>query len=77
MYISFPEVHVPIQGLDEVRLPPMVPIRQQFDTSEIGSPAEYLRAALERDIPAPSRFQGKSIAVTRPWLRWSRPSATP
>lgn len=64
MYISFPEVHVPIQGLDEVRLPPMVPIRQQFDTSEIGSPAEYLRAALERDIPAPSRFQGKSIAIT-------------
>lgn len=42
MFIPFPEVHVPMQGLDEVKLPLMVPICQQFDAARIEDPAGYL-----------------------------------
>lgn len=64
MFIPFPEVHVPMQGLDEVKLPLMVPICQQFDAARIEDPAGYLTQALERSIPAPEQFAGKRIAVT-------------
>ena len=63
MFISFPEVHVPIQGLDEIQLPLMIPICQQFDTAKIDDPAEYLRTALEQTVPH-AQLNGKRIAVT-------------
>lgn len=57
MFIPFPEVHVPMQGLDEVKLPLMVPICQQFDAVRIEDPAGYLTHALERSILLPSNLQ--------------------
>jgi len=40
--ISFPEVHFPIQGLDEVVLPKMVRVRQLYEKDKIGDiPGEF------------------------------------
>lgn len=64
MFISFPEVHVPIQGMERVRLPGMVRIRQKYDSLCIEDPPSYISDALEREIPQEGRFAGKRIAVT-------------
>lgn len=35
MFIDFPEVHVPVQGLDTVTLPRMVTVKQSYDSQKI------------------------------------------
>ncbi len=61
--ISFPEVHFPIQGLDEVILPKMVRVRQLYEKDRIGDIPAHLRAEFAaKDYSALVR--GKRIAVT-------------
>ncbi|MBR3036392.1 MAG: DUF2088 domain-containing protein [Lachnospiraceae bacterium] len=63
MTIDFPEVHFPIQGLDEVTIPRMVRIRQNYDRKRIEDIPEALSEEfLKRDYEAEVR--GKRIAVT-------------
>lgn len=64
MFIQFPEVNVPVTGIDRVVLPPLITIHQIYDRQQISDPASYLREALVRDISNPDRFRGKRIAVT-------------
>lgn len=63
MFIQFPEVHVPVQGLDEVVLPQMVTIRQRYDASRIEDVEGALRDQLEA-LPDRGAYAGKRIAVT-------------
>ena len=35
MFIDFPEIHTPIQGIDLVPIPNMVTIRQSYDPTKI------------------------------------------
>ncbi len=35
MFIQFPEVHTPIQGMENVPIPNMVTIRQSYDPTKI------------------------------------------
>ena len=61
--IDFPEVHIPIQGLDEVTLPKMVRIRQSYDRKRI----EDIPAALSEEFSRrgyEAEVRGKRIAVT-------------
>ena len=61
--ISFPEVHFPIQGLDEVILPKMVRVRQLYEKDKIGDIPGQLRAEFSKKDYA-SLVRGKRIAVT-------------
>lgn len=63
MFIQFPEVHVPVQGLDEVELPQMVTIRQRYDASKIDDVEGVLREQLEA-LPDHASYEGKRIAIT-------------
>lgn len=61
--ISFPEVHFPVQGLDEVTIPKMVRVRQHFDRDRIFDIPGALTAEFsKRDYAA--EVKGKRIAVT-------------
>ena len=42
--MSFPSMSIPIQGIDEVRLPRMVRVRQTFSRSHIDDAAVPMRA---------------------------------
>lgn len=63
MFIQFPEVHVPVQGLDEVELPQMVTILQRYDSSKIDDVEGVLREQLET-LPDHASYEGKRIAIT-------------
>ena len=45
MFIDFPEIHTPIQGIDLVPIPNMVTIRQSYDPTKI---EEHQRTYAER-----------------------------
>ncbi|MCR4672395.1 MAG: DUF362 domain-containing protein [Lachnospiraceae bacterium] len=62
-FIDFPEINFPVQGLDEVRIPRMVRVRQKFEDDRIEDPAGYLSKLLsEQNYSA--LVKGKSIAIT-------------
>ena len=61
--IQFPEMNFPIQGLDEVVLPQMVRIRQNYENDRIEDIPAHLKAELPQKEYA-SLVQGKRIAVT-------------
>lgn len=61
--INFPEVHFPIQGLDEVTLPQMVRVRQLYEKDRISDIPAYLRKEFSSKDYA-SMVCGKRIAVT-------------
>lgn len=63
MFIQFPEVHVAVQGLDEVELPEMVTIRQRYDAAKIDNVEGALRDQLEA-LPSHGAYDGKRIAIT-------------
>lgn len=63
MFIEFPEVHVPVQGMDDVTLPQMVTIRQRYDAEKIDDVEGALRQQLEA-LPDHESYRGKRIAIT-------------
>ena len=60
--IEFPPIRIPVQGLDEVELPRMVRVRQEFDRTHIPDVAAHLRAELARGGYG-DLVRGKRIAV--------------
>ena len=42
-FIDFPEIHFPIQGIEEVELPRMVHVRQRFDDDYISNIESHLK----------------------------------
>lgn len=63
MFIEFPESDVVVQGLDEVVMPQMVPVRQSFDAGKIDDVIGELGLQLD-NLPHQSAFANKRIALT-------------
>lgn len=64
MFIDFPEVHVPIQGLDGVPLPKMVTVKQSYDPQKIEDVGAAVREQIMRSVPDKASYKGKRICVT-------------
>ena len=62
-FIEFPEIHFPVQGLDEVKIPKMMWVRQKFEEDSIKDPPGYLKTKLEKKNCG-KLVKGKRIAVT-------------
>lgn len=62
-FINFPEIHFPIQGIEEVKIPRMVRVKQLYDDSKI----EDIQGHLEKELSQlhfDGLLKGKKIAVT-------------
>ncbi len=62
--ISFPEIHFPVQGLEQVRIPKMVRIREIYESDYIEDIRGHLIRSMHQAMPDPSAVAGKSIAIT-------------
>ncbi len=62
MYIEFPSADVKIEGMEGVTIPPMIQIRQKYDTYKIENLASHLRSQLEKLDNA--QLAGKQICIT-------------
>ena len=61
--IDFPQIHFPIQGIDDVRIPRMARVRQRYPDDWIGDIPGCLKREFVRFDWA-DRLSGKRIAVT-------------
>lgn len=57
-------VHLTIPGLEEVRIPPMVKIRQRFAADHLEQPVEHLRQQLHEAFGSGACWQGKNLCIT-------------
>ena len=48
MFFSFPPIRIPVIGMEQVRLPQMYRIRQEYPRQKIGSLRKELEEQLER-----------------------------
>lgn len=62
-FIDFPEIHFPIQGIDEIEIPRMVRVRQLYDNDEILDIETHLKTELNK-YDYQSQVEGKNIAIT-------------
>ena len=63
-FIDFPPMHVKVEGLDRVRLPRMVKVRQVFDSARIDDVSAHIRAQMVANLSDRQRFVGKRLAIT-------------
>ena len=61
--IDFPEIQFPIQGIDEVKIPRMVRVRQIYADDRIEDIRAHLTKELSENMPS-GDLSGKRIAVT-------------
>jgi hypothetical protein len=64
MFINYPEVHVPVQGMEAVPVPEMVTIRQRFDPQKITDLSACLSAQMCEMIKNKAQYDGKRICIT-------------
>ena len=62
-FIEFPEIHFPIQGIEEITIPKMVRVRQVYEKDEILDIENHLRTELQKQ-DYKNQVEGKRIAVT-------------
>ena len=64
MFIEFPQVSgVIVQGLDQIRIPRMVTIRQNYDKSEIEDIPEHIVRIMDQKIKNHRQFEGRRICI--------------
>ena len=64
MFIDFPEVHVPVQGVEDVVIPPMARVSQKYDDSHIEDVCGHLRNEMETKVPNHDWYKDKRICLT-------------
>jgi hypothetical protein len=63
MFIEFPEIQIPIGGLDRVQIPAMVTIRQKYVSDRIEDVVGHVHGRMAQ-VPDKQRYKGKSLALT-------------
>ena len=63
-FINFNKIDFKIPGLDEVKLPKMVKIRQKYDSAKIEDLKGFIEEEMDKTIQNKADYQGKSICIT-------------
>lgn len=64
VFVNYPEVHVKIEGMENVKIPRMMKVRQIYDSSNIEDVSAQTKKTLEEKIGNKERFRGKRICIT-------------
>ncbi len=63
-FINFPPVNVIVQGMEDIRLPRMMKIRQIYDSNKIEDLAAWVKREMKSNLADNTWFSGKSICIT-------------
>lgn len=63
-FIDFPRIDIKVEGLDEIRLPKMMKIRQIYDRSKIEDIPGWIREQMERNLAHKQNYQGRRLCLT-------------
>lgn len=63
-FIEFPKIDIKIEGMEDVRIPKMLRIKQTYDDKHITDITCYIRRQMEENLGDCGHFQGKNLCVT-------------
>ncbi len=63
-FIDFPDVHVVVEGAEQIKLPKMMKIKQMYDRSKIENISSWIREQMKTNIADQDRYEGKRICIT-------------
>jgi len=65
-FVNFPEVDITIQGMEGIKVPKMMKVRQIYDSKRIGDLKAWTLKELEEKLPEKQKesFTGKRICIT-------------
>ena len=63
-FIEFPKVELKIEGMDDIRIPRFVRIKQIYDKTRITDVKLHICKQMERNISDPESFRGKKLCIT-------------
>lgn len=64
MFIKFPKSNFILKGIEDIKLPPMLKVRQKFDTSQINDIKGCLIKQMNETISNKEWYKGKNICIT-------------
>ena len=64
IFTNFPELNLPMQGIENVAIPNMIRIRQKYDPQRIEDVSGCIRQGMERNIDDKDAYLGKRICIT-------------
>jgi hypothetical protein len=63
-FIDFPKIDIPVEAMEDVKIPKMVRIKQSYDKTGISNIPAHIRNRMENDISDHKRFKGKKLCIT-------------
>lgn len=63
-FIDFPEIHIPVPGIEDIAIPKMVRIREKYEDDKITDIKAHLIKELDNASIDKVNLKGKSIAIT-------------
>ncbi len=63
-FIEFPKMDVKVEGMEQVAIPKMVKIHQNFDDQKIDDIAGWIRKEMAATFKTPEQFKGKRLCIT-------------
>ncbi len=63
-FIEFPKMEVKVEGMEQVAIPKMVKIHQNFDDQKIDDIAGWIRKEMAATFKTPEQFKGKRLCIT-------------
>jgi len=63
-FIDFPRIDVKVEGMENIRLPKMMRIKQIYDKSKIDDIPSHIERQMESSLHDKESFQGKRICIT-------------
>jgi len=63
-FIEFPEMHIKIEGMDQVKIPKMFKIKQIYDPSKIEDIPAWIKKQMETNLTDKEQYRGKHLCIT-------------
>ena len=63
-FIEFPKLNVKVEGMDLIRLPRMMKIRQKYDAARIEDIGGWIISQMDRNLKNHDQYKGKRICIT-------------
>ena len=63
-FIEFPLIDVKIEGMDAVRIPRMIKVKQRYDDSAIDNIPVHTRTQMIKKLSSPDQYRDKRICIT-------------
>ena len=63
-FIGFPKIDLKIEGMEDVRIPRMVKIKQKYDKTRITDVEAHIYGRMSNNISDPGSYRGKRLCIT-------------